>query len=132
MFLYFLRFLCVEPDLYTASTKKCTAKMDNKGREARRYDVKAILSIILFLIVASLAMMFLPLCIGVIVALFEFSDGNILGGIFAIVIGILIQIFWLWYMYNGEGSETEEDYECPNCGSSATDGNHCYECDDDF
>lgn len=94
--------------------------------------MKAILSIILFLIVASLAMMLLPLCIGVIVALFEFSDGNILGGVIAIVIGILIQIFWLWYMNNGGGYESEEDYECPNCGSGATDGNHCYECGDDF
>lgn len=94
--------------------------------------MKAILGIILFLIVASLAMMFLPLCVGVIVALFEFSDGNIIGGIIAIVIGILIQIFWLWYMYNGDGYESEEDYECPNCGSSATDGNHCYDCGDDF
>lgn len=94
--------------------------------------MKAILSVILFLIVASLAMMFLPLCIGVIVALFSFSDGNMFGGFIAIVIGILLQLFWLWYMNNGDGYESEENYECPNCDSSASDGNHCYECGDDF
>ena len=29
----------------------------------------------------------------------------------------------------------EEDYSygsCPNCGSSDTDGNHCYDCDEDY
>lgn len=94
--------------------------------------MKAILSIILFILVASLAMMFLPLCIGIIVAIFKFSDGNIIGGIISIVIGIVIQLGWLWYLYSGDGGGFGEDEECPNCGSGVTDGNHCYDCGDDF
>ena len=27
---------------------------------------------------------------------------------------------------------TEEDIECPVCGSHNTDGNHCYQCGEDF
>ena len=94
--------------------------------------MKAIISIILFLIVLGFAMFLLPLCIAVIVAIFKFSSGNIISGIVAIVIGIVAQLIWLFIMYNGDIPVSEDDEECPYCGSGATDGNHCDECGDDF
>lgn len=94
--------------------------------------MKTIISIILFLIVLSLAMILLPLCIAVIVAMFKSSNGNIMGGIVAIVMGIVIQLIWSFCIFNGDIPESEEDGECPNCGNSATDGNYCYECGDEF
>ena len=71
--------------------------------------MKVVISIILILLALCFAMILLPLCIAIIVA----------------------QLLWLLYMTNGEISLPDND-ECPYCGSGDTDGNHCYDCDEDF
>ncbi len=101
--------------------------------------MKVILGIILFIIIGSFVVFLLPLAIGIVVAYFMFSYGNIVGGIITIVVGLLCTIFYCWYMfsddhggYSGGSSGGYDDEECPYCGSGDTDGNHCYTCDDDF
>ena len=109
--------------------------------------MKVILGIILFIIIGSFVVFLLPLAISIIVAYFMFSDGNIVRGIIAIVVGLLCTIFYCWYMfsddhggysggsysgYSGGSISGDVDDDCPYCGSGDTDGNHCYTCDDDF
>jgi hypothetical protein len=67
------------------------------------------------------------------VGVFMIQDGNIIGGIIAIVIGVGINLAMIF----GSGLEAGAshsfiDDECPYCGSGDTDGNHCYDCDEDF
>ena len=95
--------------------------------------MKILLELVLFLIVASLAIWLLPLAIGVLVAVTKFQSGKILGGIIAIIIGLIGEVIWAAIFYGGGvlyGDGEGED--CPYCGSGDTDGNHCYTCDDDF
>lgn len=95
--------------------------------------MKIILEIIIFLIVVSIAIWFLPLAVGVLVAVIKFRSGNILGGIIAITAGLFFQIVWSCILRGGDipiGDGEGED--CPYCGSGDTDGNHCYTCEDDF
>lgn len=94
--------------------------------------MKTILGIIAFIIIACVALWLLPLAIGIIVAIFKFQSGNILGGIISIVIGLICEAFWWWMFFGGDMPVGSSDEECPYCGSGDTDGNHCYTCDDDF
>ena len=94
--------------------------------------MKIILELVIFLIVVSLAIWLLPLAVGVLIAVIKFQNGNIPGGIIAIIIGLLCQAFWLWIIHGGDIPAGDYDEECPYCGSGDTDGNHCYTCEDDF
>ena len=94
--------------------------------------MKTILGIIIFLIVFTVAIWLLPLVVAVFVAIAKFSAGNILGGIISIAIGILCEILWVWIFFNGDLPVGDNDGSCPYCGSGDTDGNHCYDCGDDF
>ncbi|MBP3895396.1 MAG: hypothetical protein J6D07_02915 [Mogibacterium sp.] len=95
--------------------------------------MKVLLELVLFLIVASLAIWLLPLAIGVLVAVTKFQSGKILGGVISVIIGLLCEVVWLWIFCSGKvpiGDGEGED--CPYCGSGDTDGNHCYTCEEDF
>ena len=95
--------------------------------------IKIILEIALFFLALTLGLMFLPVIIGIFIGIMKFEAGKILGGIIAIVIGIICQIIFFAIIYGAPDlGYAGEDEECPNCGSSATDGNHCYDCGDDF
>ena len=101
--------------------------------------MKFILGVILVILGLSFASMFFPALLGILIALVEFDGGNIFGGLVAIVIGLVIQGLILLYIFSGAGGGSgsgsrysEEDNECPFCGSGDTDGNHCYTCDEDF
>ena len=88
---------------------------------------------LLMILALSLGLMFLPAIIGIFVGIIKIQDGNILGGVIAIIIGLACQVVLFFMIYGaptaGYGGEDEE---CPYCGSGDTDGNHCYTCDDDF
>ncbi len=97
--------------------------------------MKFILEVILVIFGLSLACMFAPALIGVFAGILKFDNGNIFGGIVAIVIGLLVQGLFFLYIFQDSGisiGHSEDDEECPYCGSGDTDGNHCYSCDDDF
>ena len=99
--------------------------------------MKFILEAILLVFGLSVGCMFFPAIVGIFIGLSKFDSGNILGGIIAIIIGLVVQGLMLLYIFAGEGGGTGrshhyEDEECPYCGSGDTDGNHCYSCDDDF
>ena len=94
--------------------------------------MKIILEIILFLIVLCIAIWFMPLAIGVLIAVVKFRSGKILGGIISIIIGLFCQIVWSCILRGGDIPFGDYDEECPYCGSGDTDGNHCYTCEDDF
>ena len=97
--------------------------------------MKYILGTILVILGLSLACMFFPLLIGIFVAIMKFDSGNIFGGIVAIIIGLAVQAFFFFCISSDGGNSSgysEDDYECPYCGSGDTDGNHCYTCEDDF
>lgn len=97
--------------------------------------VKYILWILLFVLGVSFALILLPLLIGGFVAYLKFTGGHILGGIIAVVLGLVCEVIWWLIMTGGEfvGSVGGyHDEECPYCGSGDTDGNHCHTCDGDF
>ena len=94
--------------------------------------MKKIIGIILLIIVLCFAIALLPLAIGGFIAALKFSEGNVMGGIIAIIIGLLCEVFWWWYITNGEGAGGHAEEECPYCGSGDTDGNHCHTCGGDF
>lgn len=101
--------------------------------------MKFVLGVILVIFGLSVASMFFPALIGIFVGLMKFDSGNIFGGIIAIIIGLVVQGLILLYIFSGAGGGSgsgsgysEEDDECPFCGSGDTDGNHCYTCDEDF
>ncbi|MBQ3369760.1 MAG: hypothetical protein IJG48_01940 [Mogibacterium sp.] len=98
--------------------------------------MKFILELILVVLGLSIGFLFFPALIGVFIGLTKYDDGNTLGGIIAITIGLVVQGLMFLFIYldsgSGSGSSHDEDGECPYCGSGDTDGNHCYTCDDDF
>lgn len=87
--------------------------------------------ILLIMLAISFLGLFIPAIAGIYIGISAFKNGNVIGGIAAVVIGLFCQACILYYMFNGEVTG-EEDEECPYCGSGDTDGNHCYTCDDDF
>ena len=97
--------------------------------------MKFILGAIGLLLVLAFASLLLPSIIGIMVGVFMIQDGNIIGGIIAIVIGIginLAMIFGSGLEVGSGSTHSFIDDECPYCGSGDTDGNHCYDCDEDF
>ena len=97
--------------------------------------MKFFLDLILVLLGLTIGCMFLPALIGIFAGILKFENGNIFGGIVAIIIGLAVQGLFFLYIFQGSDvgfGGSEEDEECPYCGSGDTDGNHCYTCDDDF
>jgi hypothetical protein len=76
--------------------------------------------------------MFLPAIIGIFIGVLRFQEGRIVGGIIAIAIGLICQAILFLFIHLDDGSGFFDDEECPNCGSGDTDGNHCYDCGDEF
>ena len=79
--------------------------------------MKYILGVILILFALAFVGMLLPAIIGIVAGIGLIRSGSIIGG------------------SDGSGSSggySFIDDECPSCGSGDTDGNHCYECDEDF
>ena len=93
--------------------------------------MKTILYLILGFFGITVGLMFLPAVVGVFIGLIKFDNGNTLGGIASIVIGLLMQGLWMLYIFGLDGVSFGNE-DCPYCGSGDTDGNHCYTCDDDF
>ena len=95
--------------------------------------MKIILGAIAVIFVLGIAGFLLPAIIGIAVGLGLIKSGNIIDGLFAIAVGILINIAMIYGGFaEGDYSSGYHDEECPFCGSGDTDGNHCYTCDDDF
>ena len=97
--------------------------------------MKFFLDLILVLLGLTIGCMFLPALIGIFIGILKFDNGNIFGGIVAIIIGLAVQVLFFLYIFQGSGvglGGSEDDEDCPFCGSGDTDGNHCYTCDDDF
>ena len=97
--------------------------------------MKFILGAIGLLLVLTFASLLLPSIIGIMVGVFMIQDGNIIGGIIAIVIGVGINLAMIFGSGLEAGSGSTHSFiddECPYCGSGDTDGNHCYDCDEDF
>ena len=88
---------------------------------------------LLMILALSLGLMFLPAIIGIFVGIIKIQDGNILGGVIAIIIGLACQVLFFFMLYGAPaGGYDGDDEECPYCGSGDIDGNHCYTCDGDF
>ena len=98
--------------------------------------MRFVLGIIAVILVLSFAAFLLPAIIGIAIGVGLFKSGSIIGGIVVILIGIGINIAMVYGSYaegsSGGGGHSYIDDECPYCGSGDTDGNHCYNCDDDF
>ena len=104
--------------------------------------IKFIIEGIIILAVLGFASLLFPTVAGIFIGYLMIEDGNILGGIVAIVVGVLINVimyFGVWSEGGSTGSggsythvDDVFDEECPYCGSSDTDGNHCFDCDEDF
>lgn len=95
--------------------------------------MKFILGAFGILLALTFASLLLPSIIGIMVGVFMIQDGNIIGGIIAIVIGIGINLVMIFGSgLEGGSSHSFIDDECPYCGSGDTDGNHCYDCDENF
>ena len=109
--------------------------------------VKFIIEGIILIAVLGFAGLIFPTVAGIFIGYMMIEDGNILGGIVAIGVGVLINAIMLlggWLESGSTGSHRTSssgsythghditDTECPYCGSSDTDGNHCFDCDEDF
>lgn len=102
--------------------------------------IKFILGSIGIILALCFAGILIPSILGIIFGIIAFRSGSIGMGIFCIVAGIGINIAMVvggaiegGFGSGGTGSRSHSiDHECPNCGSSDTDGNHCFDCNDDF
>ena len=95
--------------------------------------MKVILGLLGGLLVLCFASVLAPAIIGIFIGIVQIESGNISGGVTAILIGLAINAFIFWYCFPGGGSGYDpDDEECPFCGSSATDGNHCDDCGGDY
>ena len=103
------------------------------------------MEIIIGLIVLSLAAFFIsalmPALIAIAIAIELFKYGHAIWAVIVIIVGIITNIGMLYgefgdigggYTGSSGGRYHEEEHECPYCGSGDTDGNHCYNCDEDF
>ena len=101
--------------------------------EYDRREMEFILGAIAIILVIGVAGFLLPSIIGIAIGISMIKAGNIIGGVVAIAVGILINFAMIYGSgIEGRSSSGYQDEECPYCGSGDTDGNHCYTCDDDF
>ena len=91
-----------------------------------------ILKIIAGIIGLCFALYLLPAIVGICIGWLCIGNGNIGGGVAAIIIGIAVNAYWLWSLPEDAGTGGLHEDECPFCGSGDTDGSHCYSCDEDF
>ena len=94
--------------------------------------MKYILGTIAVILVIGIAGFLLPSIIGISIGIGMIKAGNIIGGVIAIALGIGINIAMIYGSSVESGSAGFVDHESPYCGSGDSDGNHCYNCDDDF
>ena len=97
--------------------------------------MKFILGTIAVILVIGIVGFLLPSIVGAVIGIALIKSGSYIGGVFAIIIGVGVNIAMIYGGYaegDSGGGHSFIDDECPNCGSGDTDGNHCYECGDDF
>ena len=73
----------------------------------------------------------LPALIGIVAGIALFKSGHFIWALICIVVGIGTNIGMLVGEFSGGGGGYHDE-ECPYCGSGDTDGNHCYNCHEDF
>ena len=93
--------------------------------------MKTVLIIIGILLAIGFCAFLLPAIIGIAAGIALFKSGHFIWAIICMFCGIGINIGMLVGEYSGGGCGYHEE-DCPYCGSGDTDGNHCYNCDDDF
>ena len=94
--------------------------------------MKTALIIILILLGLSVCAFLMPALIGIAVGVALFKAGHFVWAIICIVGGIAINIGIMAGEFGSSGGSTYHEEDCPYCGSGDTDGNHCYNCDEDF
>lgn len=91
-----------------------------------------VLKIIAVILGLCFALYLLPAIAGIFIGWICINNGNIAGGIAAIVIGLAVNAYWFWSLSEAGRTGGLYEDECPFCGSGDTDGSHCYSCDEDF
>ena len=95
--------------------------------------MKYVLGALAFILAIGFIGFLFPALLGVAIGIFLIQDGHILGGIIAIIVGILANIVMLvGSNLEGGGSSGSIDHDCPYCGNGDTDGNHCFNCDEEY
>ena len=89
--------------------------------------MKTILIIIGIILALGFCAFLLPAIIGIIAGIALFKSSHFIWALICIFVGIGM----LAGEFSGGGSGYHDE-ECPFCGSGDTDGNHCYNCHDDF
>lgn len=90
-----------------------------------------IVTIVVLILAIGFVGFLLPSIVGVLVGISLIKGGSVIGGLLAIAAGVVINLI-MFFGASAEGSGGYSDEECPYCGSSATDGNHCHDCGEDF
>lgn len=93
--------------------------------------MKTILIIIGILLALGFCAFLLPAIIGIAAGIALFKSGHFIWALICIVVGIGTNIGMLVGEFSG-GGDGYHDEECPYCGSGDTDGNHCYNCHEDY
>ena len=147
-----MRFLCGESRFFgtygpidyrqqNVEYKRQRVYLDHAENSAewRGIDMKYILGSIAIILALCFMGFLLPAIAGIVIGIGMIKSGSIIGGLIAIVVGIGINIAMLYGSAAESGMSTGSghhmsytDEECPYCASGDTDGNHCYNCDDDF
>ena len=70
--------------------------------------------------------------IGIIAGVVLFKSGHYIWALICIIGGIAVNLGIVAGEFESDGGNTYHEEECPFCGSGDTDGNHCYNCDEDF
>ena len=94
--------------------------------------MKTVLIIILALVGITVGILILPAIIGIAAGVALFKSGHYILALVCIIGGIAANIGIIAGEFGSDGGSTYHDEECPYCGSGDTDGNHCYNCDEDF
>ena len=95
--------------------------------------MKYIFGVIAVILIIGIAGFLLPSIIGISIGIGMIKAGSVIGGLIVIAIGIAINVAMVCgSSIEGGSSGYHHDDDCPYCGSGDTDGNHCYNCDEDF
>lgn len=93
--------------------------------------MKTILIIIGIVLALGLCAFLFPAIIGIVAGIALFRSGHFIWALICIIVGIGTNICMLVGESSGGGSGYHDE-DCPFCDGGDTDGNHCYNCHDDF